>query len=255
MPRGDRTAVIRFRGAPPGLEALVPAAVIAGDNDQGTASVSIEGVDRLSAIDATEVAPGVTHLHIGLPETTPPGTYEGKARVGDADLPLVAEVEPWPSLRFTPAMIRILATAREKVTAHVAVLNAGNVALELGKAQAFGLFADEGLERAFGTAFRHDVGRGEDRFSTFVEGLAENHAGLVRVEVAEGAGSIEPGEVRDVGLVLHLPERLVEGRTYTGSLAIHGFGLQVVTIVTRGETPVIRDEAPPRRATRTRKAG
>ncbi len=227
----------------------MPVEVIPPQDDPLTASVRLGKVDQLAQVDVTPVGSGASHLLLSLPDATPPASYEGMLRVRDADVPLIAEVEPWPSLEFTPSSIRVLAVAHERASAHVSVVNAGNIALEIGRALAFGLFADEGLERAFGTAFRHDVGKGEQRFERFVEGLAEHHGGLVRVQVEDGAGTLEPGEVRDLHLVLEFPaDGMAADRTYTGSLELHGAGLAVQAVV-QGKAP---ERAPARKA---RKAG
>jgi len=216
-------AVLRFRGAPPGLEALAPSELAPDGVDPATVALKLGRVEQLAPLDVTEVAAGASHLHFSLPDATAPGTYEGRARLGDAEHTLVAEVEPWPFLSFAPPLVRLEAASGEDVEAHVTVLNGGNVAIEIAGAYAFGLFADEGVELAFADAFRDEPGpkpagratsattKPANRFDRFVEGVADQHGGFVRVRVAEGAGVLAPGELRSLGLVFRFPEGLESG--------------------------------------------
>lgn len=241
---------LRFRGAPPGLEAFAPSELVPEGTESATVVLALGEVEQLAPIDATDVGAGASHLLISLPKTTPPGSYQGRAKIGDKEYPVVAEVEPLPSLQFSPATIRLQAASGKEEQAHVSVLNDGNVALEIAGAYAFGLFADEGVELAFATAFREDKEKGERRFDRFVEGVAEQHGGFVRVRVSEGSGVLEPGALRSLGLVFRFPDGLQGGRTYGGALTIHGLSLGVRATV----APVSTTE--PKATTRARrKAG
>jgi hypothetical protein len=241
---------LRFRGAPPGLEALAPAALVPEDAEPATVVLKLGDVEQLAPLEITEVGAGASFLRISLPQTTPPGAYEGRAKIGDSEHAVAAEVEPWPSLQFIPTAIRLQAVSGKEEQAHVTVLNDGNVALEIAGAYAFGLFADEGVELAFATAFRDDKEKGERRLDRFVEGVAEQHGGFVRVRVSEGSGVLEPGDLRALGLVFRFPDGLESGRAYGGALTIHGLSLAVRATV----APVRTTE--PRATTRARrKAG
>ena len=218
---------LRLRGAPLGLSAFAPAELIPEGVEAATIVLKLGKLEQLAPVRATEVGAGASYLLVSLAKTTPPGTYEGRVKVGDADYPVVAEVEPLPSLQFSPQAIRLEAASGKEEQAHVSVLNDGNVALEIAGAYAFGLFTDEGVELAFASAFRDETAKGQGRFDRFVEGVAEQHGGFVRVRVAEGSGVIEPGEVRSLGLVFRFPEGLEGGRSYGGALTIQGVSLAV----------------------------
>lgn len=218
---------LRLRGAPLGLSAFAPSELVPEGVEAATVVLKLGKVEQIAPVRATEIGAGASHLLVSLAKTTPPGTYEGRVKVGKAEHPVVAEVEPMPSLQFSPATIRLEAASGQEQQAHVSVLNDGNVALELAGAYAFGLFTDEGVEQAFATAFREDTVKGQGRFDRFVEGVAEQHGGFVRVRVAEGSGVLEPGEVRSLGLVFRFPDGLESGRSYGGALTIHGLSLGV----------------------------
>jgi len=152
---------------------------------------------------------------------------------------VAAEVESYPSLRLAPAQLLVEAGPGDAVEAHVTALNDGNVPLELPEATAFGLFDVAGAERGVLAAFTSPEG-GEARLGALADELAASHGGLVRVQIAEGAGVLAPGEVRALLLRLRLSDGLERGRTYSGTLSLHT--LRYYVRVTVGA-----DESRPRR--------
>ena len=233
--------LIRFRGAPPGLEAFGPGSLAAEGEGGGGVTLKLPGrASHLAELEAVEVDAGASHLRLSLPPATPPGSYEGTARVGERDYRIVVEVEPAPALRFAPGVLVVDAAAGGDAEAHVSVLNAGNVPLELGRAYAFGLFADDGIEEAFGAAFRAPEPKGERRFDVFVEELTDKHGGLARVRVVEGAGTLEPGQVGVLRLAFTFPKELEAGRTYAGTWPLHGSGYTVRVRVSEPKIEVRR---------------
>ena len=247
---------LRLRGAPLGLSAFAPADLVPEGVEAATVVLKLGKLEQLAPVRATEIGAGASHLLVSLAKTTPPGTYEGRVKVGDAEYPVVAEVEPLPSLQFSPQTIRLEAASGQEEQVHVSVLNDGNVALEVAGAYAFGLFADEGVELAFATAFREDTEKGERRFDRFVEGVADQHGGFVRVRVADGAGVLEPGDVRSLGLVFRFPDGLESGRAYGGALTVHGVSLAVRATVAPASTTRDTNATTAKATTRaSRKAG
>jgi hypothetical protein len=196
-------------------------------------------------IQAESVADGASHVRLSLPPTTPPGTYEGNLRAGTLQLPMSVEVEPYPSLRLAPAQLVLEAEPNATADAHVTALNDGNVPLEIPRASAFGLFDVEGAERGVRAAFTGTPARGRTRLDHLVEELADNHGGLVRVQVAEGAGSLDPGEVRPLLLRLRFSDTLERDRTYSGTWSLHTLRYYVRVTVPPATT----------QATRRRRAG
>jgi hypothetical protein len=238
---------LRFRGPPAGLQAfaaLAPETVAAPEARVTVDLGKARSIEPLP-IDAAAVADGASHVRLSLPPTTPPGTYEGSLRAGKVQLPLSVEVEPYPSLRLAPAQLLLEAEPKASVDVHVTALNDGNVPLEIPRASAFGLFEVDGAERSVRAAFTTTPARGRTRLDHLVEELADSHGGLVRVQIAEGSGTLDPGEVRALLIRLRFSDTLERDQTYSGTWSLHTLRYYV------------RVTVPPARAqaTRRRRAG
>jgi hypothetical protein len=237
---------LRFRGAPAGLEGFAPTESVAGTPEAGAATLRLPSVAELASlpVEASPLAGGTSYVRLSLPPATPPGTYDGTLRVGDGEVPVVAEVEPYPSLQLAPTQLQLEAEPGADVEAHVTALNDGNVPLEIAAADAFGLFDVRGAERSIRAAFTADTEQGERRIDRLVDELAGSHGGLVRVKVAEGAGPLAPGELRPLRLVFRVSETLERGQTYSGTWPLHSLRYYVRVVVppapekktTRGRT-------------------
>ena len=217
--RAQQQPPLRFRGAPVGLESFVPADRVAATG----ATVRIPAVAELAplALEASPIAGGAAYLRLSLPQSTPPGTYEGVLHVTEGDVPVVAEVEEYPSLQLAPTQLQLATEAGGEAEAHLTAVNDGNVPLEIGKAHAFGLFDVVGAERGIRAAFTEDAGEGRQRLDRLADELAASHGGLARVQVAEGEGVLEPGEVRDLRCVFRFSDDLEPGHTYSGTWPLH----------------------------------
>jgi hypothetical protein len=236
-------AQLRFRGAPLGLETLAPPALLES-GPAGGVTLKLPGEVARLAPAPLQIAPvgsSAAYLRFSLPETTPPGSYSGTAEVGGVEFPVVAEVEAHLSLRIAPTMLTVAAAPGATVDAHVTALNDGNVAFEIRSAYAFGLFDQEGIEAAFGAGFRDETAKGERRFDRFVETLADHHE-LARLQVSEGGGPLQPGEVRALALSLRLPDGLEPGRTYQGTWTLYTVGY-TVRVAVADERPTRRRRA------------
>ena len=244
--RAEQPPLLRFRGPPPGMEAFAPATLVPAGVDPAAVTFDLPGrVAQIAALDALPARAGASYLRLSLPDTTPPGSYEGTARLGKTEFRVVAEVEPAPSLQITPTHLSLEAEPGAELEVHINALNDGNVPLEIRRTHAFGVFADQGVEEAFGAAFQTETAAGERRFDRFVETLADHHGGLVRVQVTEGDGALEPGDLRQLRLSLRLPTELEGGRTYAGTWSLPGLSYYVQAVVAPAAA----------RATRRRKAG
>jgi hypothetical protein len=166
-------------------------------------------------------------IRFELPGTTAPGTYEGDVQVDDTTYSLVAEVEPRTYLLISPSRLTLEATAGTEVGAEVTLVNAGNVSCEIGKAYTFRLFDNDSFDRGLGAALRSDSGTGLKRIDRLVEELAESHGGLVRVNIRDGAGTINPGERREIALELKFSDRLKDGRTYFGTWSLYNLNYYI----------------------------
>jgi hypothetical protein len=170
-------------------------------------------------------------IRLSLPTTTPPGAYRGTIQVGEQKHVATFEVEPRLNLRLIPDILVLSGRPGARVTAQLTLVNSGNVAFEVRRAYALGVSDVDGLERAFGETFRAKVPAGERLIDHFANKLAEGHGGLVRVQIAKGAGSLAPAESRQLEAVFKLPDRMRPGRIYAGTWPLEHvrYGVQIET--------------------------
>lgn len=171
-------------------------------------------------------------LRLSLPTTTPPGAYRGTIQVGDYKHVATFEVEPRLNLRMIPASLLLRGRPGARITAHLTIVNRGNVAFEVQRVHAFGVSELDGLERALGQTFRAKLPARERLIDRFANALAETHGGLVRVKIVNGAGHVAPGVSRELEAVFKLPDRMRSDRAYAGvwPLDYVRYGVQIDTI-------------------------
>lgn len=247
--KGDDDALV-FRGTPVSLAAIAPPVADARGAERAMAREAPAREGRVAR--ASFAAPGETArvlqvsasaagdrdvLRTFVPRATAPGRYEGTVTVDGVERTAIFQVEPEPFLRIVPDRLQLSAAAGERLTRRLTILNLGNVAVEVRGAYAFGLFDVGGVERAVARTIGGEGGEGGEGRSAdrFVGMLADEHGGMVRVRVEEGAGNVEPGETRDLTVAFHLPDRLRAGHTYWGTWPIEYLRYYVRVHTTRGE--------------------
>jgi hypothetical protein len=211
----DTQEPVTVRGHPEALDAPLPGLTWAEATTPPQATLDAPGAK--AALAGFVTLPGSTQvvgLRLVLPEATPPGTYRGTVRLGEQERPLVAEVVGAPGLSLVPSTIALAASAGGTASAELTAVNGGNVPAEIPEAQAVGLFAVAGLDRALGRAFTTKAERGLERFDALGSALADEHGGTLDVRTAEGAGPLEPGASRRLRLEAALPGQL--GGAYFG---------------------------------------
>jgi hypothetical protein len=238
---------LRFRGSPRSVEslsALTPQRPL-------TAALSLDlklprSVQAAAplTVQTEPIGALATRLRFSLPETTPPGVYEGTVQIGKETYPITVEVEPHTYLVISPRQLILQAAAGTEVAADLTIVNSGNVPCEITKAHAFGLFDVKGADRAVGAALADPEARGQDRLGRLMDEAADNHGGLVRVAVREGSGVIKPGELRTLHVVLRFSERLKPGHTYWGTWPLHNLEYYVkIDVVSSSPTATKRSES------------
>lgn len=228
----NRPPTLHFRGSPVTLDSLVR---IAHEDLGSFPKISLDKLKPSSAllgVHASRVGEQATRLRMMLAPGTPPGTYEGAAEVGGKRYPVEVHVDPYFSLSVSPRQLMLEGHAGQTLHVDLTIANGGNVACEIGKAHAFGLYDVHGAERGIGAAFRQSEGTGQQRLERMVEELAGGYAGLTRVQVEEGDGSIAPGDVRPLRLRLHLPGGLKAEHSYTGTWPLHNLQYYVMVRAT-----------------------
>jgi hypothetical protein len=160
-------------------------------------------------------------LRLKFPHNTPPGSYEGLVRIGTSEFKMVVEVDAEPHLDLVPSQLRLNGTPDGEATAELTVVNDGNAPFVIRNAYGVGLFALGGVENALGAAYREAKEGGQERLNMLADKLAEQHGGLLRVNVRQGAGELGPDQMRALRLQVKFPGNLRPGNTYTGTFRVH----------------------------------
>ncbi len=234
------TGPLRFRGPPGWLQALAPPTLAEpGSSPPGVILKLPRKVASIAPLPLSVSAVGEVGLSLAftLPETTPPGSYDGTVHVGEQKYPMVADVEADPNVVISPDQLELRVAPGAEEVVHLSVLNAGNVACEVGRADAFGLFDVAGAERGIRAALGGETRKGERRVDRLADELADAHGGLVRMQVREGSGTIEPGELRHLRVALRFSDRLQPGHTYSGAWRFHDLRYYVRVEVTGSTGP------------------
>jgi hypothetical protein len=228
---------LHFRGTPGSLSAAVREfeaiprrlSVRLGLSDAGKGTEAEPIVARASRIEGDMV------LQMTLPPRTPPGTYEGTLELDGEPRPVVVDVEPELELALIPDQLTLRGAPGDRLQADLTIANAGNVGVEIRRAHGIGVFAEEGLERSLHRVYTDERPEGVRRIDYLADLLAEEHGGIVRVGVEEGAGDLAPGETRELKVSFHLPSDLKPGRTYSGTWPLHDLRYYVRLHVSEGQ--------------------
>jgi hypothetical protein len=211
---------VRFRGTPIALSAVTQ-----GGPDETTAlplTVDLPGTPEHRTQAAHSRVGDSSILKLNLPRNTPPGKYTGLVMLGDVEQEVVVDVEAEIFLRLFPERLIRPARAGERLSIELSLANMGNVPVEIRGAYAFGLFDVGGVERAIAKTVTAQIGAdGRGRADAFADAVSDEHGGMVRVKVDEGAGQVAPNEVRELHLTLAIPDRVRPGHTYWGTWPLH----------------------------------
>jgi hypothetical protein len=227
---GKRTGPkpLRFRGTPGALEALAPTALdlptegtLVLETGGGRAGAALAPV-TLQSEPAGEEA---MWLRFDLPESTPPGTYEGRIQVGRKRHPVTIEVSPVTDLDVSPSQLLLSAAPGGQEAVDLTVVNNGNVPVAIEPVSAFNLLEPNAFEEAVHRALR-ESGGGEERINRFADELADRHGGLVRVAV-KNSGPVEPGKAQEIRAVFRFGQDLRPGATYTSTWAVGNLNIWV----------------------------
>ncbi|UCH64118.1 MAG: hypothetical protein JSU77_06785 [Fidelibacterota bacterium] len=220
---------IHIRGAPPHLSAVLPLRRPVS----GPVSASVDLPKKVA-----EMAPlsarvsllghaGLTHLHLKLPRNTPPGAYQGAVEIEDQRKLLIVEVEPRARIRVIPKRATIQSQAGKTADLKITLINMGNVALEVPKTSSFCIYQQRGVDLAIGRTFQAELDKNERRIDRLMEELREGYGGVVKLKIKMGAGKLEPGDARDLDIVLQLPAQVVAGCSYWGSWPLFGYNFKI----------------------------
>jgi hypothetical protein len=181
------------------------------------------GVLRLVA----RIAPGASTRargHFLVDPLTPPGTYTAELDVAGKREQAVIKVLKDPKVEISPQRLRLAGAAGETVAEQVVVHNRGNVPQTVPEHGELCLAERDWIVRSLASALREspeDEGHGPflDRL---VRQLRDTRARTVDLRIEGGRAELAPGELRELRIVLELPEGLPAGRTYFGRFPFLG---------------------------------
>jgi hypothetical protein len=139
------------------------------------------------------------------------------------------DVEAAEHVTLIPDRLEVRAAAGSELSARFQVLNSGNVPVEIPRAAAFALAEARLLARVLGQSAGVEPAEPGPALNRLGEELLESRGGVARVRTSDGAGPLEPGDLRQVQASIKLPGTLRPGWTYSGSwrLADSGFSVRV----------------------------
>ena len=226
---------LRLKGGPTRLSAALrlPDSELKARNLQ----VSLTGgiTARVAIRPVTRHTPGIAVVKLRLPKNTPPGTYEGVVQLNDVEVPVVANIEARPRLRFVPGSLIVKAPPGAMVHTEVTVVNGGNVAINIEAKHTFCIFDESGIDRAFSAALTDEKTKGQERMELLMDKLADSHGGFVRLIVDSGTGMLEPNEDCDLHLALRFSDKLRPGGIYDGAWVLGGGSYHIRIEVTEKE--------------------
>lgn len=180
--------------------------------------------------------PGRTRLR--LPAHTPPGHYEGSVEFADGQRqPFELTIEPRPRIRVSPSTLNLSGAAGAHAKAQLLLENRGNVPIEIDETLVTGVFDNDGIETALAAAYRLDSDDITQIVGTVFSRLRDAHGGLLKLRVAEGAGSLAVGERRLLTIETLLSSKLHAGHGYHGVLQLGGHAIAVRLSVAPALTP------------------
>ena len=234
-------APLRFHGTPQLVEGLAPfryADVLAGAAVQVTLPGKESSAPLVTNIQTEAAGESFMFVRFDLPPTTPAGTYKGEVSLGEARYPIEAEVEGWSQLHLSPRRLSLNASPASSIVVEMTAANGGNADADIPPVGAFGLFDVQGAERSIADAFRatgkelSETGdTGQQRLNRLVDRLSQEHGGLVRLQIQEGAGPLRPGEIRNIKLMIRMPESIKPGHAYSGTWPIDRLRVAVRVVV------------------------
>jgi hypothetical protein len=201
---------------------------------------------RFTYLSLGSPIPSESTVHVpvrfALPPGTAPATYEAVFDIGGEPHSVELQVLPDERLDIAAPEPAMTGAAGEAVRCELLFSNRGNVPLTL---DVLGGVVLEDLEptclavdRALAAV--RALAEEKDAHRVFLDRLVKDYAdrqpGLVRVRVAEGPVTLEPGDARTLAVEFHLPGNLPPGRRYQGLLE-YGTGrarLRIDSTVAKG---------------------
>lgn len=188
--------------------------------------------------------PNASELRLRLPESIPPGTYTGEASLGGKPQRIRVSIEPLLRLTIEPRQSRLVVNGERAAEFSCVVTNDGNVAFDIPQSDTLDLDDGVAQDRALGRTLRAKLSEGEHPIDHLFDELRAAHGGEATVTVRAGAGTLYPGEARQLACVLHVPGMASPGRVYQGAWQLGTTSHFIVAEIHPNErparTPIVR---------------
>ena len=213
--KGD---AIHIRGTPPSLFSILRL----DDASPGPLNIELQLplLNRDTSLPSAKVSrikgTNLARCKLRLDRMTPPGIYKGTVEIQKQHIPLVVEVESRRQLRLFPKLAYLEANRGSQQKFRLTMINVGNVPFVIPKLSAFGLYDQMGVDTAVGKVFRKKSAEHGPLVEYLMEQLQEGYGGIVKLGLGQGAGDLNPGEVRELEIEIKIPDDVVPGHSYWG---------------------------------------
>jgi hypothetical protein len=159
---------------------------------------------------------GGSRVHLRLAHATPPGQYTAELRVAGKTHPVKLEIHPAPWLRASPISTDFEGSPGASAATEMTLTNSGNVPIIVPETAIVWLYDDGGIEAAFAEVYRQDSDDAQVLIGHFLRGLRAGYGGPLKLEIAEGAGPVEPDQQRTLKITANIPKKLKPRHSYHG---------------------------------------
>lgn len=252
--RTKGSAPVVVTGTPRKLTATVPGDRAPAIDPTAPVDATLDGatIDSITFEGPRRSDPDGLRVKLRLDPLTPPGRYEGTAKIDGVRIPLVAEVQPWVAIRHEPRIIVLDAAPADAIEVPLTIRNIGNVPTDVPDVSQFVLLDRSGFSDAFYRAVSADLPKDERRVDVLFDDLAASSGGAVTVTAKrEGAWPLQPGETGTVIVTLAFGQKLRPGAQYTGAWDVEATHVPVRITVPPApvDAPAPSAPAPGKRAT------
>jgi hypothetical protein len=214
-------APLQFRGPPGSLEGLLQVSQHEAVVGVTSLEVKIPGAVSLSSHAQLQTVPAggsASWLRFALPESVPPGRYDGSLRFAGDLRPIVVEVEPRHHVLLAPRRISVMAhPGKEDIETRFFVLNQGNVDCDIPAEDTFAVFDEAAAGAGLVAALADGDGPMAVRMLGAMQNMLEHYRGMVKVQVTAGSGRLAPGQSREMTVAFRLPKIAKPGGSFSGA--------------------------------------
>jgi hypothetical protein len=163
---------------------------------------------------------GEVQLRLRLADATPPGHYAAEMRIAGKAYPVALDIQPVQRLSISPRSADFQGKPGTSAAAEMSLTNHGNVPIIVPETAIVMLNDDQAIEAAFADVVPQDSDDAQVLVGQLLRGLRAGYSGPLKLLIAEGAGSVEPGKQRTLKVTTNIPKKLTPGHCYDGTWEI-----------------------------------